>query len=61
MLLKDRINEQQQMLPYTLVYKLFLSSPFGDFINKCAALMVDGAITKALEMVKKDYSDVNVA
>lgn len=59
--LVDRLNEQQRVLPYTLVFKLFGSLTFDDFINACVKAQIDGAVTEALEMVKDDYLDVNVA
>lgn len=60
-LLVDRINEQERVLPYTFVYKLLVFSKFRDFINVYASSIVDGAFTEALEMVKEDYLDVNIA
>lgn len=44
-----------------VVQKLFMSATFDDFIKKCSAIMVDAEIIKALEKVKSDYKDVNVA
>lgn len=60
-ILADRLNEQQCILPYTLIYKLFTSQNFGDFINACAKAQIDGAVMETLEMVKEDCPNVNVA
>lgn len=56
----DRLNEQQRVLPYTMVYKLFTSQIFGDFINSYAKAQIDSTVTKALEMVKEYYPKINV-
>lgn len=58
--LADRLNEQQQILPYTMAYKLFTSQTFQDFINSCTKAQIDGTVTEALEMVKEDYPKINV-
>lgn len=34
--LADCLNEQQHVLPYTLLYKLFTFQTFGEFVNACA-------------------------
>lgn len=54
------MNEQQRVLPYTLLYKLFTSLTFGEFMNKCAKAQLDGAMTEALEMVKEYFPEVDV-
>lgn len=57
----NRLNEQQHVLLYNMAYKLFASQTFRDFINLCAKAQIDNAVFEALEMVKKDYLEVNVA
>lgn len=60
-ILADRLNEQQRVIPYTLLYKLFTSLTFGEFLNNCVKAQIEGAMTEALEMVREDYPDVNMA
>lgn len=43
-----------------MAFKLFGSLTFSDFINSNAKAQIDGVVTEALEMVKDDYSDVDV-
>lgn len=59
--LANRLNEQQRILSYTLAYKLFGLLTFGEFINSCAKAQINGVVIEALEMVKDDYLDVDVA
>lgn len=59
--LADRLNEQQRVLPYALLYKVFSSVTFGELVNSCAHSQIFGAVMEALEMVKEDYLDVDVA
>lgn len=61
MALVDCPNEQQWVPPYTLAYNLFDFYMFGDFINSCAKAQIDDVVIEALEMVKDEYLNVNVA
>lgn len=58
--LADHLNEQQRVLPYTWLYKLFTSSTFGEFMNACVKAQIKGAVTEALEMIKEDFPEVDV-
>lgn len=59
--LLDHLKAQQRGMTYMVIQKLFLFATFWEFINKCSATMVDAVITEALEKVKSDCQDVNVA
>lgn len=59
--LADRLNEQQRVLPYTPLHKLFTLMTFGEFVNNCAKAQIEGAVTEALEMVNEDYPEVDIA
>lgn len=59
--LANRLNEQQYVFPYTMVYKLFRSQTFEDYIYSCTKAQIDSAVIEALQMVKEDYPCVSVA